>query len=424
MSRQRRNRGAAPAKALSVLLGFAILAVGIGIAVWMVRTAPKAKPRQRPKRIPLVDVVTLRPTNVTARLDAMGEVIAADEAALQAEVSGRIEWVHPELEVGGVVTQGCPLVRIDARDYRLALRQREAALAGARSDRRIEAGRQDIASNEWALVGAQAAASGLDLDLALRRPQRQAAEAAVESAGAAVEQARIHLERTEIRSPFDAVVAEASADVGDRATPGAVLARLVAVDRFFVKASVRPSSIPRLALPESPRGRSEGAVIRSSAGGRRAGALLRLLPGLDPVGRMAQVLVEVPDPLGRNGQTTEGPALLLGDLVQLDLPGRAFEGVLRIPRTSLREGNRLWLLDAENKLRMPVVEILWGDRNAVYVANRFEAGARMVVSTLGAPIEGMPLAIEGSPTPDGPGGKPRRGQPGPAEGPAGKAMRK
>ena len=73
----------------------------------------------------------------------------------------------------------------------------------------------------------------------LREPQRLAAEARVQSARAAVEQARVDLGRTVIRAPFDAQVLSREVEIGSQVSPGDPLARLVGVDRYWVEISLR-----------------------------------------------------------------------------------------------------------------------------------------------------------------------------------------
>ena len=80
--------------------------------------------------------------------------------------------------------------------------------------------------------------------------------------------------------------------------------------------------------------------------------------------------------------------------------------ILLIPRTSLREGNNIWLLDADNKLRITPIEPLWTTTDAVYIENIFDNGVRLITSSLSAPVEGMSLSLEGErPAGNGPEGR-------------------
>jgi RND family efflux transporter MFP subunit len=382
-------------KSRLAILAVSILVAGAGLAVLFILTRPKAEVRQRPKSTPIVEVSELKPESVRVRIEAMGTVTAADEVPLQAEISGRITKVSPEMVEGGFAQKGAVLIEVDDRDYRLSVQQKRAALQSARSELELELGRQNIAAAEWELFNERDQDETQKKDLALRKPQLKAARAAVESAVAALEQAEINLERTKIRAPFNGVIAEALADPGDRAYPGAVLARLIATDTFWVKASVRADQLKWLSFKDAQGQGGSPVIVYPTAGGERDGKLIKLFPELEQSGRMAQVLVEVDDPLLYKSTKPGQNALLLNEFVRIVILGKEVKNVIRIPRTALREGSQIWLLDIENRLRIVKPEILWSTSNEVFVKNIFEPGARMIVSNLGAPVEGMSLSLDG-----------------------------
>jgi len=382
----------------SAVIAVALLVVGAGVAAWFLANKPKAKPRERPKRVPIVEVAPMAPTNAHVRIEAMGTVVPADEAIMQPEVSGRIVWVHPDMIPGGSVTGATMLVKLDDRQYRLNLERQKAALRAVLSNLRLEEGQQDIAKKEWDLVNGGATDAGMDRDLALRVPQLEKAQADVASARAAVGQAELDLERSSIRAPFDAVVIDATADVGDQATPGTVLGRLAGIDEYWVKASVRTDLLKWLRFPGS--GRRNGSTVRvhTASGGTLDGDLYRLLPELDTAGRMAQILVTVPEPLAPRGEHGARTPLLLNQYVRVEIAGTLVKDVVRIPRSILRDGSRLWLLDPDQRLRIVPVQVLWGTTEAVFAANSFSGEARIITSHLGAPVEGMTLSTTGDAT--------------------------
>ena len=71
-------------------------------------------------------------------------------------------------------------------------------------------------------------------DLTLRKPQLQEALAALEAREAELEMAQEDLNRTVIRAPYDGMVREKVADIGQYVNVGSQLARTFAVDRAEV----------------------------------------------------------------------------------------------------------------------------------------------------------------------------------------------
>lgn len=382
-------------KGRATLLGLLILAAAFVAAVWMIRTKPKAKPAEFKTEIPLVEAVYPAYTNANVLLEAMGTVIPKEEVTLQSEVSGVVTGTHPELVAGGLVRRGDVLIQLDDRNYRYALQQKQAAFETAKSNLRMEVGRQDIALSEWKLITGDGESPELDRELALREPQRLAMEADVLAAQAALDRAELDLTRTALTAPFNAVVTSAEASIGDQANTGSILAKLVETDVFRVKVAIRMEPLRWILFPDAATGQLGSAVvIHTGDGGVRRGRVFKRLAELDPSSHMAQILVSVEDPLNLAGES-ETPALLLNQYVRVELIGKQAEGVCHIPRSALHEGATLWMLDENSRLRMQPAQVRWSAHEDIYLGNTFDSGWRIILSNLGAPVEGMALAVEG-----------------------------
>ncbi|WP_373044023.1 efflux RND transporter periplasmic adaptor subunit [Vulgatibacter sp.] len=380
-------------KPLRILLPILVVAVGVVFAVVLIKTKPAAS-RERPAPIaPPVDVVEARPSPRPIQVAARGNVQAAQRVILAPELSGRIVHVAPALVPGGRVKKGDVLARIDPRDYRLAIAQQQDALRRAELELELEQGRVDIAAREWEMLGKTK--SPEQAALALRKPHLAAAKQAVEAARSALQRARIALERTEIRAPFNAMVVEESAEEGRVVSPGTQIATLVGTDRFWVEVSVPLEQLSVLQIPGFNGDEGSPATVRQqlgvSAPAERTGAILQLQPELDPQTRTAKLLVGIDDPLGvKDGQLP----LLVGSFVEVAFTGRVVEQAIALPRTSISDGDKVWVVSDENKLVRRTVRIAWRAENDVVVTGGLEAGERVVVSPLSLPIEGMPVTTK------------------------------
>lgn len=384
-----------PVTGWPIAVGIVVLLMGAAGAVWMIKTQPKAEAVEAEAEIPLVEVGVLTSTGATVIVEAMGTVVAKEEVDVQAEVSGVVTGKHPELVEGGLIRQGETLLQLDARNYRYALQQKQAALDTANSDLRIEMGQQDIALKEWELIAGSDESGELDRELALRTPQRLAKEADVAAAQAVLARAQLDVTRTAITAPFNAVVTEAEASVGDQASAGTVLARLAGTDVFWINIAVRLDQLKWIRFPNEAAGESGSDVIVYADDGRvRHGRVFKRLAELDAASHMARILVAVEDPLNLAG-TPDTPALLLNQYVRVDVMGVYVEPVCRIPRAALHDGSILWLLDEHSHLRLVPAQVVWSTREDVFINNALKNGQRMVLSNLGAPVEGMTLTVEG-----------------------------
>jgi hypothetical protein len=125
---------------------------------------------------------------------------------------------------------------------------------------------------------------------------------------------------------------------------------------------------------------------------------------------MARVLVSIRDPLGlaaREGGATR--RILLGSYVRLRIESGTLHGVYAIPRKALRENDRIWVCDADGRLAIRPVEIVWRRHEDVIVRDGFRPGDQLICTHLASVVPGMPLRIleqtpepvVGARTPDG-----------------------
>ncbi|MCE2826894.1 MAG: efflux RND transporter periplasmic adaptor subunit [Verrucomicrobium sp.] len=201
----------------SVLLSILLASVA-GLPLGCSREAAASRAAKPPPPVPVtVARVETRPVDRT--LAIVGTLHAKDSATVSAEVEGRVE--RTLVEFGDRVTAGQELAWIDTDSHAARAHQAEARVEQAKAlahGAELELRRQQ----ELRRNGVAAPA---DLDGA--EAQSDQARAALKAAEATLAVARLDLERSRIRAPFDAAVADRIASVGDFVRPGSPLFRVV-----------------------------------------------------------------------------------------------------------------------------------------------------------------------------------------------------
>ena len=221
------NKLVKPIKALLpiVLLAFGVIGMG---SMGATRPQPKTSP---PEVLPpMVRTVQVKIESIRLEVNTQGTVVPRTQGALVSEVAGRVVKVAPSFSAGGFFEAGDVLVRIDPRDYELAVIRARAQVARAESLLDRERAEGKVAVREWKTLG-----NGHASPLALRRPQLAEAEANLESARAELKAAEIALERTAIRAPYAGRVRDKLVDVGQYVAPGTPVAQVYAVDYAEVR---------------------------------------------------------------------------------------------------------------------------------------------------------------------------------------------
>lgn len=391
---------------LRIALVVVVLALGGGVFAALIATRPTAERTPAPPLTVPVTTVTAHADEHAIVVRAQGSVIPAQELVLQAELNGRVIWRNDEVVPGGLVRHGDVLVRIDPRDFRAAVAQQTAQLESQRVQLQTEERRRAVAEREWAILARDSSASGASEEgraLAMREPQLRSAEAATDATEAQLRQARLTLTRTTLRAPFDALVREADVEVGQLVGPTARLATLVGSDHFWVQVSLPVEALRAIRLPSAGRSGSEARVVQTVGADpvERTGRVVRVLGDLDPVGRMARVLVEIDDPLGLQADPASGARpmpMLLGAFVRVEIDAGTLPGTIEIPRTALRDADTVWVVE-DGHLAIREVGVSWRRQDTVLVGDGLAEGAQVITTPLASPVAGMAVRIlETAPT--------------------------
>lgn len=387
-------------KALRAALAAVIVGGAWFGAQALINTRPEARRRPPQQNAALVSVMEVTPQRHQIEVEASGRVIPSREVVLQPQVQGELVALGPRVEVGGLLTEGELVARIDPRSYQLAVAQARAALVRGQATMKLEQGQQDVARREYELIALDAAQA--NPELILRKPQMDSARATVEGARAALQQAALELSRTELRAPFNAAVRARHVSPGSRVTPATPLATLVGTDRWWVEVTVPTDRLRWIIAPDADGQGGSKARVRDEplwgAGVWREGRVVRVAAELEEAGRMARLRVGIEDPMGL--ADADRPGLLLGSWVQVTLEGRALEGAVRLEPQLLRDGDQVWVMTPEGTLDIRPVTVAYRGRQEVYITQGLKAGERVVTSDIVGPTRGMALRTGDEPRPE------------------------
>ena len=392
-SQKQKQGPAAPKPMVRIILSIVLIAAGIAGARYLIHTKPKANRRPPVKMAPLVKTEPLVLETYQIKVPAMGLVVPAREMVLKVPVSGEIIEMNSEFTEGGLLQKNAKILRIDPKDYQLALQQKQRGLSDAEYAYKLELGRQDVARREWNLLYGDKKAGQVESELALRKPHLEKAQADIEAAKAELEQAKINLARTTITAPFNALVLNRNVTSGSQVASQEKLADLIGTDAYWVKVSVPVEHLKWLKIPKDSAEEGAAALIQYRESNISRGRVIRLLADLSKEGRMARLLVEVKDPLDLKAQDTRRPPLLVGEYVRVFLEGPPLPDIFRIPRFALHNDNQIWILEKDEKLAIRPVDIIWRDEENVFVRDGFQPGDLLITSPLAVPVDGMQLCI-------------------------------
>ena len=111
--------------------GPGFLLLSILLAFLMMLNKPSAKADQKKINVPYVKTMLLFPQTVSAQISSQGFVKPKSELNVLSQLNTRVEWVSEKMQEGSSFNLGDTLIRLDRRDYELALITAEANVLNA-----------------------------------------------------------------------------------------------------------------------------------------------------------------------------------------------------------------------------------------------------------------------------------------------------
>jgi len=425
---------------VSILAIAAILFVGLSgmVLLSLMRKPPAEIPNV--EKAARVHALRVQPEDVQVVITGYGELRAMDVVDIASEVSGKVVEVYPNLEVGNVVPAGELLFAIDQRTYQAQVDQAKAQVDQLRNSiervrtqlavdqKRLEtsARSHDLAQAEYLRVknlfendqvGTQ---SGVDtaeraynaakdqLDqmeraLALYPIQLEELGNSLASAEAALDIARINLERTRVFGPFDGRITWIDLEKDQYAAPGARVVTL-ANDSILEISVPLDSRDARKWLQFNSEPVAEDAAWFNSLervtcsikwtedrNGSTWNGTLDRVEQFDPRSRTLTVAVRM-DGKEAASQSDSRLPLVAGMFCAVEIPGRMIEDVYRLPRWAVSFENTAYV-SINNRLQTVPVEVSWSHGDFVFVSSGLESGDIVVTTRLVNPLENTLLDV-------------------------------
>jgi len=341
--------GKEPRLFLQLLLVLLFISVGLALMFGLIkfRKPPKTNPPE--SFAPLVKVEEARVQDIRMIVSGSGTVKPKVEVEIVPQVSGKIVWINPQFKAGGFIRSEEKLLKIDPRDYELAVQQAEAAVAEAEVYLDVEQSEAQVAKTEWRQLHPDTEPSS---PLVLREPQIKQAEARLKSAEAALATAKLSLERTQLSLPLDVRVVSETVDLGQYVMAGKTLGTSYGVEAVEIELPLEDWELAWFEIPDArvsynggnPSNKKTVAKVKAEFAGTEhtwEGYVVRTVGQVDKTSRMISVVVEVPEPFDTSGGKA---ALLPGIFAQVLIEGEFLKDAVAIPRDVLREDSKVWVV--------------------------------------------------------------------------------
>ena len=411
---------------------------GIAVVWWFVsqRQLPQTlPPAEEVRNVRIIEAVA---RDLVPTVSGFGTVQPGKTWKAVVQAAGEIEYVHPDLKRGASLPAGTGIVRSSPRDYELALAPAQAHLdvSGQNLEATLELEREVLEIRERELerrrkLQATGAASPTALDqetrdtLAQRKKvldlennlkliptQRAALEQQKKLNELELAQAKLNLERTRISLPFDARIAEVSAEVAQYAQAGSTLATADGIETAEVEAQVPLAQFSALARAAagtsgdiaagvSPQTVNRiidelgfTATIRLNTGGRTISWPARFARVSDTIDLKTRSVGIIVTSEGSWAAAVPGerPPLSKGLFVEVEIRANPLSGQIVVPRAAVHDG-KVYVAGADDRLEIRPVRTGLSQAGLVVIDEGLQPGDRVVVTDLLPAIPGMKLRL-------------------------------
>lgn len=429
----------------SYLSLFIAIGLALVIAVILVKSKPAMQHVATEMPSKAVEVITAGNIPFSTRVTAYGNVEPAITLNSTAEVSGKISYVHPNLKSGETIPADTLVVRIDAKDYTVTLKQTQADLDASRSalkeldveekstqrslklaTKNLKVGKAEYERIKNVYEQKVVTKSALDAEeqkvISLRQQveelqgrinsyesRRQSVNSQIARAEQEVESRQTILGRTDIYLPFDARIGAVSVDKGEFVAVGSELFEAIDLKGVEITAQLSMDSMRKLVSHMQDAPTADERIIHT--GGRvndslKLSASVRLVNGMPMATWEARVL-RISDSIDSTRQTLglvvgvddpyekiipgKRPPLIKGMYTAVDIFAPAHPAMV-VPRKAIHQG-RVYIANSESRLEIRPVEVQLIQGDLVVISSGIDQGEKVIITDIIPVIEGMPLQV-------------------------------
>jgi membrane fusion protein, multidrug efflux system len=411
-----------------------VIIISAAVGVTLLKTGPEPKRKQPREAKITVTTITAKPESFTVWISSQGLIAPYLRSAVTSEAAGRLVEVAPKFIQGAFFEKGDLLARIDPESYRLFAINLEASIkvvtarleeldtsrvnkqkqleienqllnlaqrqfkrlsilkkVGTVTQIAIEQGERELLSRRSAVLNLK---NGLDLIPA----QRHNLEAELQLKQAQRDTALLDLKRTKIIAPFTGRVVKKQADLGQFVGKGQTLGEIYASAQWEVRLPISSQDLSLLdisALKKENNGNGYGPKVKlttsrqGSSNQQWSGDIVRMESVVDSHTRQIILVARI-----NSSEQGENHNILDGLFVEAAIQGRTLENVFVLPRHTAGPGDRVLLIDGENRLYRRKVDILFRDAKSVVINGGLKAMERISLTPLPYTPDGALITVQ------------------------------
>ncbi len=365
-------------RGISFVIIVLIIIGGLHFSKFLMKTKKKPKRKKHGKITINVETIKPKKINMNYRINGFGRIYPVKSVTLIPEVQGKIVYVNKKFNEGGFFKKDEVILKIDDREYKINLKIEEAKLKSLLEDLKIEEAKSISATKE--LKTAYKLINEIDnrsIYIIERKPYIKKIKEEINATKERIKKAKLDLNRTIIRAPFNCIITKKYVDLGGYVSPGIKIADIVLSGNYYVRGNIVLSDLKYL------KDKNAGAYVYFQNGNLMKARLKYIEKELDKKGMMVKVILSL---ISKNDNN-----VFLYDYVTFDIIGKELKNIFRINRRGLRENDTVWLVE-NGYLKIKKVNIIFKDLKYAYTFDLNE-NDEIIITNLSSVTDGIKVKV-------------------------------
>jgi len=367
-------------KTIKIIFPLLVVIITFLLVNTIMNNPPKAKrSKTKVEHILTVETQKILKKDFTVLIDSYGLSKASLQTTLLSQVSGKINYVNKNFINGAYFKKGALLLKVDDLEYKADVKIAQAEEILAKQALLEEEAKGKIAQENWEKYNANVKPSAL----VLRTPQLKAAQATLEAANAKLIKAKIALQRTKIRAPYEGRIIQADVNIADVVSSNTQLAIIYSTKNIEVRL---PISNKNLRLMDTGFALKEKSLITLKASLTQKEYQAKIITReakIDSTSKQAYLLARI---------FNEKEDLLLSQYLEAKIPGNTIKNAIIIPNASIYQGKYVYI-EKKNFLYRKDITILWQDDEKSLITKGLNQNDNLVLTRLGLVSSGTKVKL-------------------------------
>ena len=331
---------------------------------------------------PLVEISPVKAYGHFYTINGQGFLRAENTIDMVSEVPGIVDYLHPQLYVGGRLKKGDIVFKIESTAYEADLAQTTATIASAAAARQLA---ELTYKRQQSLFAKKLIAKSTleDAQVSL-----SAAKAQEQQAIAIQTQAQQKLADTQVLAPFDAQVLSENLSIGQYVTSTQAVARIFDTNNAEITIGLEKSKA--IAVRAALQHDNSDKSIKITSHPNLKAVFKSVAPALALKSRTMELIITIPAGFKNNPDQ-----LIINDYINLSLPAYSDSPLFQAPSEVLRRQDSVFQIKDNRLIAVPVEVKSRFDKTVIFTSKKLDPQLSVMLTKLSKEENGLAVRVRG-----------------------------